>query len=70
MNKNELLGLIRKTQKDIKATMERLQYNINDLDEIKRYVILSVPDDVKSVERWTKEDSQILRGEHNARNEE
>ena len=60
--KIELLESIRKIQKDIKNTMELLQYNINDLDEIKKTVILSVPDDIKPVEEWTKEDSQILRG--------
>ena len=63
MNKQELLELIRATQKSIEGTMESLQYKINDLDEIRKAVVLSVPDDVKPVVEWTKEDSEILRGE-------
>ena len=63
MNKKELLESIRTTQKSIKGTMESLQYNINDLDEIKKTVILFMPDEMKPIAEWTKEDSQILRGE-------
>ncbi len=71
MNKKELLESIRTTQKSIADTMESLQYNINDLDEIRKTVILSVPDDVEPKisltkfllpKGWTKEDSEMLRG--------
>ena len=63
MNKQELLELIRATQKSIEGTMESLQYKINDLDEIRKAVVLSMPDNMKPIAEWTKEDSQILRGE-------
>ena len=63
MNKKEILESIRRIQKSIEGTMESLQYKINDLDEIKKAVILFMPDDVKPVVGWTRDDSQILRGE-------
>lgn len=63
MNKKEILESIRRIQKSIEGTMESLQYKINDLDEIKKAVILFMPDDVKPVVGWTQDDSQILRGE-------
>ena len=63
MNKQELLELIRATQKSIAGTMESLQYKINDLDEIRKAVVLLVSDNVKPIAEWTKEDSEILRGE-------
>ena len=63
MNKKEILESIRRIQKSIEDTMESLQYKINDLDEIKKAVILLMPDDVKPVVGWTQDDSQILRGE-------
>lgn len=63
MNKKEILESIRRIQKSIEGTMESLQYKINDLDEIKKAVILLMPDDVKPVVGWTQDDSQILRGE-------
>ena len=62
MNKKETLDLIRAIQKDIKNTMELLQYNINDLDEIRKTVILSMPDNARLETGWTKEDNQIFRG--------
>ena len=59
MKKKELLAKIRETQKDMKKTMENLQYNINDLDEIRMAVALAVPDDFKAENDWTKDDNLI-----------